>query len=264
MSQEYSEGNKKTRKVARSQRNRPMLVTAPEAEDAPDTDELPTSSTDSLAADMAAESEAAITEPKAQRKRPGFFSTLGKGEQSTSVKEVDVTEARLARATRGKAATKTTQVEETPQQETKVNRPATNKAPQRPPSLLKTRYMIGMLIYVLGATFIGQFVMNYMTQAHIDSVITKIGSYPLKLSTLVYLAILIVILAILLKLDLLPRNLGMGKPSASRPGQSQTRSSQNSSPGVKQTPPLMRQGVKGEHDELYQKYRSNQRREKKR
>jgi hypothetical protein len=89
------------------------------------------------------------------------------------------------------------------------------------------------------------------------------GKMVVSTSTIAFIATLVILLILLAKFDLIPSSLGMGMNTA-RPV-SKTGSSE-ATPGVpapKFTQPAVRQGVAGEHDDLYQEYRSNQRRSKK-
>lgn len=273
MSQEYNDTSKRSRR-ARSQRNRPVLVTTTTEEQA---EELAPRA-DTLVAETEPQAEATPA-PKESRRRlsmPSFFSTVGKSadEQESDEKEVDVAQARLARATRGKGTVpsgKTSAAknkeQDTPAEEKRPERPAAPARPARPQSAFKTKYIIGIGVYLLAANFVGPFEMVFLRNMHADNVLTKFnlfgGTVAISTSTLLFLATLVIILVVLAKLDLIPRNLAAlaGTPPPSRSGQSQSKSG-NSSPGVRNIPPAMRQGVKGADDHLYQEYRANQRREK--
>jgi hypothetical protein len=267
MSQEYNDTPKKSRRAARSQRNRPVLVTTQDTDS--DHSEQAVPSTGNLVVDPPPLAEAAPA-PKARRRLPGFFSTIGKSEQSE--KEVDVAQARLTRATRGKATSTATASKTAPAEETQTTRPIAGKAssaPQRPASAFKTRYIIGMGLYLLCANFIGVFETQFLRSINADTLLTQFnlfgGQVIIRTSTLLFLATLIIILVLLARFDLIPRNLGaMSGTTPSKSGQSSSRSSSDSGEGVRNTPPPMRQGVKGADDKLYQSYRANQRREKKR
>ncbi len=274
MSQEYNDTSKRSRR-ARSQRNRPVLVTTTTEEQA---EELAPRA-DTLVAETEPQAEATPA-PKESRRRlsmPSFFSTVGKSadEPESTGKEVDVAQARLARATRGKgtapankAAAAKTQEQDAAEEEKKPARPAPAQTrPARPQSAFKTKYIIGIGVYLLAANFVGPFEMVFLRNMHADNVLTKFnlfgGTVAISTSTLLFLATLVIILVVLAKLDLIPRNLAAlaGTPPPSRAGQSQSKPG-NSSPGVRNIPPAMRQGVKGADDHLYQEYRANQRREK--
>ena len=170
MSQEYS-SSKRTRRTARSQRNKPVLVTSTNND------------VENGEVENSAVSTATIAEPKPlvvptpeplekpARKLPGFFSTVKKSEQETpskETKEAEVAQARLARATRGKApveaigtvpakTSKSPVVEGKGTASTSVTKPAT-----KPQGLFKTRYIIGMGVYLIAADFLGAFDKRFM------------------------------------------------------------------------------------------------------
>jgi hypothetical protein len=268
MSQEHNAQSRRARRLAR-QRNHPTLVTTTGTEIAeqvePSTDELNTvTATEDLAADTASET----TSAPATKNRRGFFSIIGKHD-SVEEKDVNVAQARLARATRGKAAKVQDEPDEEKaeqQTEKKTTRAAAAAGrTQTRPNTFKTRYIIGMALYLLCANFIGAFEVQYLRQAGLDKVLTQFnlfgGNVVISTSTLAFLATLILILVLLAKLDFIPSSL------ISAPKQTTTRTTssttQPGTPAPKYTPPPVRQGVQGEDDDLYQAYRSNLRREKK-
>jgi len=92
-----------------------------------------------------------------------------------------------------------------------------------------------------------------------------LGPIAVGTSTLVYLATLLLLLVILARLDLVPRSFGaMSGQQSSQSRRGSANNQSNSEDNIKSPPPTMKQGVKGEDDDLYQEYRSNQRRAKKR
>jgi len=265
MSQEYNETPRRSKRTARSQRNRPTLITA---QDTDSIDHEQSTQTVPNTGDLVVESAALEEEaaPKPRRRLPGFFSTVGKSDRGE--KEVDVAQARLFRATRGKATSKAE-----PAAEAKTTSPTASKAsstPKRPASAFKTRYLIGMAVYLLSANLIGQYETQFLRSIHADTVLTQFdlfgGKVTIFLSTVLFLATLIIILVLLARFDLIPRNLGaMSGATQNKSGQSSSsRSSSDGGEGVRNIPPPMKQGVKGADDKLYQSYRANQRREKKR
>lgn len=278
MSQDYTS---RKRRTARVQRNRPVLVTSANVEQSEADVKEKGAATKELSQEE--KSTALSTAPAASarssvvqrmRRLPGFFSTIGKSEREADVKEADVAQARLARATRGKAAAQSSQpavAEDEKPTETKAARPAAaNKGsaaparPASPPSPFKTRYILGMGIYLLGANFIGVFEQQLLRSYNMDVLLTQFnlfgGVIRVSTSTVTFLATLVVLLVILAKFDLIPRNLSaMSGASTQRPGQSQ----RGASGGERSPQPTMRQGVSGADDKLYREYRANQRREKK-
>jgi hypothetical protein len=276
MSQDHMSTSRK-RRTARAQRNRPVLVTSTAVEQREDDvqDTLPAEAPQSEVAPATPAVPAPTSMAGRMRKLRSFLPTMGKSEQEAAPKEVDVAQARLARATRGKAiaSQSATDKNDKPTVETRATRPTTtskaSSVPERrsPPSTFKPRYILGMGIYLLAANFIGVFEQQLLRTYKLDTVLTQFnlfgGIIRISTSTVLFLATLVVLLVILARFDLIPRNLGaaMGSP-AQRSGQSQ-RATDNGD-GSRSPQPTMRQGVKGADDKLYQEYRANQRREKKR
>jgi hypothetical protein len=277
MSQDHMSTSRK-RRTARAQRNRPVLVTSTAVEQREDDvqDTLPAEAPQSEVAPVTPAVPATTSMVGRMRKLRSFLPTMGKSEQEAATKEVDVAQARLARATRGKATASQSAAtkNDKPMVETRATRPTTtskdSSAPERrspPPSTFKPRYILGMGIYLLAANFIGVFEQQLLRTYRLDTVLTQFnlfgGIIRISTSTVLFLATLVVLLVILAKFDLIPRNLGaaVGGP-AQRSGQSQRAT--DSSDGSRSPQPTMRQGVKGADDKLYQEYRANQRREKKR
>jgi hypothetical protein len=266
MSQDFNTNSNRPRRTARSQRNRPTLVTPGSEQQEQPIQEIP----------AVAEPVAVVEPPPTPKRRlPNFFSTVGKSEQEASTNESDVAKARLARATRGKTTTQTKKeksVEETPTAKATPSKPATTAArpiQQRPPSLFKPRYILGMVVYLVAANFLGAFERNILVSMGAEHTLGKLNLFglPLTITTsgLVFIATLIIILVALAKLDLLPTSLSAmsGTPPPKKGTASQTRSSA-SQEGVRTPPAPIRQGVQGADDELYRAYRTNQRRDKKR
>jgi len=261
-----------SKRSARASRNRPVLVTSQEGEG---TEEASVEETSPSLEQSQAEVEAENA-PIASLKRrmPAFFSTVGKRTQTVKSKEVDQAQARIARATRGKASSAKASTEDKKEQQPEVKKaPASRSAvPTRPASPFKTKYLIGIGLYLLAANFIGQFEAQFMRAYHLDYVLTQFtlfgGKIVVTTSTLVFLATLVVILVALARFDLIPRNFSaiMGGQSSSqqnRRGSSSSSKNQGSTEGSRNIPPTMKQGVKGANDDLYQEYRANQKRTKK-
>ncbi len=111
-----------------------------------------------------------------------------------------------------------------------------------------------------------------MRAYHLDFDLTQFSLFGSKIvvstSTVVFLATLVIILVALARFDLIPRNFSAimgGKPTSQQNsrGSSSSGKNQGSSEGGRNIPPTMKQGVKGENDDLYQEYRANQKRAKK-
>jgi hypothetical protein len=273
MSQDFNTSSNKPRRVPRSQRNRPVLVTSTTDEQA----QQPVQET----LTPSVEPVTLVEPPPAPRRRlPGFFSTVGKSELGTvpKPKETDIAQARLARATRGKTATKTEKtaaVKESPAEKpakaaaSKTGTTPARPTPQRPPSLFKPRYIIGMIVYLVAANFLGVYERNILMSMGAERVLTKLNLFglPIVISTsgLVFIATLIIILVLLAKLDFLPTSLAAASGAQSaRKGAAPKNADNRDSEGVRNIPPPIKQGVQGSHDELYRSYRTNQRRGKKR
>jgi hypothetical protein len=266
-------GNRPTKRALRAGRYKPTLVTTPETEAGEEQQEAVQEVEETTPVE---ETPTEVAAPTTRRRLPRFFSTVGKSEQEQEVSEETVVQARLARATRGKTAkTETAQAaddeEEAAEPERKAAAPArttpARNAPARPASPFKMKYIIGMVVYLLGAQLIGSLEVNLFTSYKIDSTLAAFNLFGLpivvKTSTLVFLVILVVLLVILAKLDLIPRSLSAftGQPPQKR-GSTSSRQRDNGNEVVRTPQPTIRQGVSGADDDLYQQYRSNQRRKK--
>ncbi len=276
MSQEYS-SSKRTRRTARSQRNKPVLVTSTNNDVENDETEKSAVSTATIAEPKPLVVPAPEPPEKPARKLPGFFSTIRKNEQDTTpkeTKEAEVAQARLARATRGKApvevvGTVPTKTSKSPVVEGKgtASTPATKPA-TKPQGLFKTRYIIGMGVYLIAADFLGLYEQRFLQYLGLEKQLTQLnlfgGVLHVNTSTIVFLASLVIILVLLARFDLIPRSLGGASAAQRRAGQTQTKNNSTTTPGERVIPPTVRQGVKGSDDTLYQQYRTSQRRQKKR
>src|SRR5581483_11005738 len=90
-------------------------------------------------------------QPSKGRRLPNFFSTVGKSEKEESKKETDVVQARLARATKGKASTATGKTAAVTSEEKEDSAKGGEKVtatsaarPARPNQGFKTRYILGI------------------------------------------------------------------------------------------------------------------------
>ena len=270
MTQEQS----RRRRYNRVDRNRPVLVTSSsETESDTSLDDSEFEQIETI--EEASPVEEAAAAPQKMRRLPGFFSTIGKKPEEATP-EIDVAQARLARATRkagsGTGGAKAAEAATTPakqeSQEAKPKPAPARTTATRPSGGFKTRYLLGMVIYLLGANFIGVFETQIMSANHLNYVLTTFnlfgGTVVISTSTVVFLATLIVLLLVLAKFDLIPRSLSAmaGQPAPARRGQSQSSNKGNNAnqePTVKTPPPTMRQGIKGADDDLYADYRDNQR-----
>lgn len=271
-----SVGKSSSARRSRANRNRPVLVTSPsdtlvepaDYKNAQDQLISPNGADSTDAMQQVAEETNTTTQ--SARRLPKFFSTVGK---STQKPEVDPAQARLARAKSGKAPvqakeSKQQPVASAPAKSTPARTTQSRGTPTRPASAFKMKYIFGMLLYLIIADLIGSVETNYLTVNKINYTLFSLGSFPVTLSTAIFLLTLIVVLIVLARFDLIPRNLaGLGGQQPAQRKTGQTRSTFE--PGsTRNQPPAMKQGVKGADDDLYQEYREqqryNQRRERKR
>ena len=260
--QEKAAQNKRSKNTSK---NRPILVTS--------------SSSDLVSQDQSVdvpgEPEQAVEEvvpsPTVEhtqpRRFPKFFSSVGKSENDNAV-EADQASARIARATRnsGASSSNSRAAKDSKPTESQSNKVSTNKVtPKSTPAKaqprqggFKTKYLYGIIIYVVVAMFVGQYERAFLVSNHLDKVLFQIGSFAVTTSTALYLLTLIILLVVLARFDLIPRSLGaMSGQSASQSGRSGQSSSQ--SENTKDAQPTIKQGVKGADDDLYQEYREQQR-----
>ncbi len=270
MSQDHS-SSKRARRTARAQRtNKPILVTNANSDSGNAEEEYGSIGTATQTIDEPQALVVPTPEPIEQpaRRLPRFFSNVKKNEEDTTqkeAKEAEVVQARLARATRGKTNTEATPTKVASVEGKKATATTPAKAaPAKPQGMFKTRYIIGMGVYLLSADFLGQYEQKFLAYLGLDKQLAQFNlfgaPFHLTTSTIVFLASLVIILVLLARFDLIPRSLGGSSRSRTTPGQSQTRSTTIQSERV--TPPTVRQGVKGADDSLYQQYRSNQRKKK--
>ena len=235
---------------------RPVLVT--QQENAPVEEALAEEETP--AAQVAVEDKPAPIETPERKRGPRFFSNVGKAESATDQPKADPAVVRMARAMRGKVT------DAPPKEKAKETKAApapakSSSAPARPRSGFKMRYIWGMMAYLLIADFLGIWITNFMVANHLDRNLGQIGPFKANLSTIVFLALLIIILVVMAKFDLIPRSLGAAMNSSSPAQRRGAPASSAKKPtfeaGAQQ--PTMKQGVKGAHDDLYREYRENQR-----
>ena len=262
--QEKAAQNKRSKSTSK---NRPVLVTS-SSNDLTTKDQPVeiTSEPEQPVGEVVAPTTVEATQP---RRFPKFFSSVGKSENDSTV-EADQASARIARATRNSGASssesRAAKDSKPTQTQSNANKVSTSKvAPKSTPAKVqprqggfKTKYLYGMIIYVVVAMFVGQYERAFLVSNHMDNVLFQIGSFAVTTSTALYLLTLIILLVILARFDLIPRSLGAMSGQSS--GQS-ARSGQSSSPSenTKDSQQTMKQGVKGADDDLYQEYREQQR-----
>src|ERR1700674_954499 len=247
----------------RNGRNRPMLVTG--------------DATDQLSGDSAQEATSAPTttiltdtgetaEAAPVKKRPGFFSTIGKKEETT-----DAAAARLARATRNKTAAPVKK-ESKEVQGTKKPAPmaVAKSAPTRAGGKaapaprrggFKPRHLIGILAYLIVADVVGVYEKSWLVSAHAEKLLFSLGPLPIYVSTVAFLLTLVVLLVVLARFDLVPRSLTPAPRQPVTTGKGQAPNNTKSDTGFdgSQNTPNIKQRVKGANDDLYQEYRETQR-----
>jgi hypothetical protein len=250
----------------RNGRNRPMLVTS--------------DTTDQLSGDSAQEDAQrdamnrvptqTATEDAPEvapvKKRPGFFSTIGKREETT-----DAAAARLARATRNKTAAPVKKESKEVQGTKKlVHQAVAKSAPTRaggraaPASKrggFKPRHLIGILAYLIVADVVGVYEKSWLVSAHAEKLLFSLGPLPIYVSTVLFLLTLVVLLIVLARFDLVPRSLTPAprQPVTTGKGQAQNNNKSDTDSDGPQNTPNIKQGVKGANDDLYQEYRETRR-----
>jgi hypothetical protein len=211
-------------------------------------------------APSALEEKSAESEAAAPRKGPRFFSSAKKTEQLSDTPKADPVAARLARALRGKSV-EAPKEKEAAREKKGVNAASkAGAAPARPKSGFKMKHIWGMVSYLLIADFLGVWIQSYMQAHGLDAVVFTVSAFQARRSTLVFLALLIIILIVMARLDLIPRSLGAAMSGSSTTGRTGS-SSSNKKPTfeAREAPPTIKQGVQGAHDDLYREYRQNQR-----
>jgi hypothetical protein len=246
-----------------SSKNRPVLVTSSSNDLATkDQSAEVTSEPEQPVEEVVAQTTVEVTQP---RRFPKFFSSVGKSENDGTV-EADQASARIARATRNSGASSARNRAAEDSKPTQSQSNAKNEAPkstsaktQPRKGSFKTKYLYGMIIYVVVAMFVGQYERAFLASNKLDKPLFQLGSFAVTTSTALYLLTLIVLLVVLARFDLIPRSLGaMSGQSTSQGGRSTSQSSSRSE-NTKEAQPTMKQGVKGDDDDLYQEYREQQR-----
>jgi len=261
--QEKAAQNKRSKNTSK---NRPVLVTSSNDLATKDQPVEVTSETVLPVEEVATPTAVEEAHP---RRFPKFFSSVGKNENDSTV-EADQASARIARATRNSGATsangRAAKDSKPTQSQSNADKVSTDKVvPKSAPARVqprqggfKTKYLYGMIIYVVVAMFVGQYERAFLVSNHMDNVLFQIGSFAVTTSTALYLLTLIILLVILARFDLIPRSLGamsgQSTGQSARSGQSSSRSE-----NTKDTQQTMKQGVKGADDDLYQEYREQQR-----
>ncbi len=245
--------------------NRPVLVTEQRGAEL----DQPTEQAEEVqqtenAAELA---ENTTTETVTRKRKPGFFLNIGKTESRSDQPAADPKAVRMARAMRGK--TVDAPAEAVQEKKPAASTPKASSVPARPRSGFKMKYIWGMMAYLLIADFLGVWIEDWMQANHLDAHLFTWGPFVGNRSTLIFLALLVIILVVMARFDLIPRSFGAmmsGSSSAntSRTGAGKGTASKNSTSKAptfetKAAQPTLKQGVQGEDDELYREYRENQR-----
>lgn len=260
--QEKAAQNKRSKSTSK---NRPVLVTSSSNDLATKDQSVEVSSEPEQPVEEVVPQKA--VEDTQPRRFPKFFSSVGKSENNSTV-EADQASARIARATRNSVTTTANSraAKDSKPAQSQSNKVSTNNVvPKSSPARaqprqggFKTKYLYGMIIYVIVAMFVGQYERAFLVSNHLDKVLFQLGSFAVTTSTALYLLTLIILLVILARFDLIPRSLGaMSGQSTSQSARSGQSSSQ--SENTKESQPTIKQGVKGADDDLYQEYREQQR-----
>jgi hypothetical protein len=256
------------RRSHRGSRNRPVLVTARSSDgtelDAPNA-EIETPLDQEVVAEASATAGESIPVKAAPRRLPGFFTNISRGEKTTAQPDADPKAVRMARALQGKtaepsAASDVTKVatKKAATSQSKASTTSTKRYTPARPGGFKMRYILGMMIYLIVADFLGVWIASFMKAQHIDAVVFTLGPIQASRSTLLFLAILIILLIVMAHFDLIPRSLGAALGGGSQSKNSNTKNT-SATFEPKAPAPTIKQGVQGEDDDLYQTYRENQR-----
>jgi hypothetical protein len=233
--------------------------TAPLAESVP-----PIQEEEPATAQVVVEEQPANNAENGRKRGPRFFSSVSKSEQVADQPKADPMAARLSRALRGKNV-------DAPKEKkavTSEKKAATGAASRsgasttaRPKSNFKMKYIWGMMAYLLIADFLGVWITNYMVANHMDAVVFTISTFQAKRSTLVFLALLIIILVLMARFDLIPRSLGAAMTGSSSTQRKDAPKAGSKAPTFesRESQPTLKQGVQGANDDLYREYRQNQR-----
>ncbi|MDQ2717774.1 MAG: hypothetical protein M3Z08_23010 [Chloroflexota bacterium] len=254
------------RRSNRAGRSRPVLITPTSAAAQNGAEEIAVQ--DTIERDAPALSSSvnqqdmmttAETQSPRQRMLPRFFSSVAKSPQPQSI---DSKQARMARATHNKAPVTTKDGKASVSPQLKQAASSARPTPARSTSPFKMRHIIGILIYMLAAQFVGVALQAWFISQHIERVLVPtfkipIFNFPVTIttSTAVFLIILVVLLIVLARLDLVPTSFS----SASQRGRNTPTSRRQDPESSRDTLPNTRQGIQGSNDDLYQEYQDLQR-----
>ncbi len=269
MSQEHKTLPKKSRRVRGA--SRPVLVTQKTQPE--DTQTVATQTTTPIQEELetvAAVPAASPSAPQRSLRLPNFFSRVDKSEQEDSTQNADVVQARMARARKNSAPgekVKTTTPQDAEEEKKAPAQPAARAttSSKRPAGMFKPRHIAGMAIYLLAAQFILPYERLFAINMGIEKQIANFPFFGIQASIttsfLLNILTLILLLYLLVRFDFLPNGKQMAQAQQTKTGGAGNNSG---TPSEKTPPKVIREGVRGEDDDLYNAYRMNQRREKKR
>jgi hypothetical protein len=255
-----AQSNKPTSYKRAHRAKRPVLVTEQESTLLSESTTL-TVEEEQPSAEVASTEKALNNEESGRKRGPRFFSSVDKVEKVSDQPKADPIAARLARALRGKGADAPKEKETVKEKKGVTGSgKAGVAAPARPKSGFKMKYIWGMMIYLLAADFLGVWIQSWMQSQGLDAVVFTISTFQAKRSTLVFLALLVIILVVMARLDLIPRSFGaaMSGSATQRKDAPQT-GTKTPTFETREAQPTIKQGVKGSNDDLYREYRENQR-----
>jgi hypothetical protein len=206
---------------------------------------------------VAVEERLLTTAEPARKRGPKFFANVEKIEKTQGQPSADPIAARLARALRGRGASSAQESASEKKTGNNVVKPGAKPAPK---SGFKSRYIFGMVAYLLIADVAGVYITNFMNANHINAFVFTAGPITADRSTLVFLALLVIILVLFARFDLIPRSLsGAMNGGSSARGAASSKKKDEPTFETREAQPTIKQGVQGNHDDLYREYRENQR-----
>lgn len=255
-----TQSNRSTSYKRTHRAKRPVLVTEQEGTPSIESNTLVIEE-EQAPAEAALEEQSIQSEETGRKRGPRFFSSVEKAEKTPDQPKADPIAARLTRALRGKGADTAKDKEPVKEKKsaTSSSKPATTTS-ARPRSNFKMKYIWGMMIYLLIADFLGVWIQSWMQSQGLDAVVFTISTFQARRSTLVFLALLVIILIVMARLDLIPRSLGAAMTNSSSQRKDAPRSDAKAPTfESREAQPTLKQGVKGTNDDLYREYRENQR-----
>src|SRR5260370_6295942 len=186
---------------SRAGRNRRVVVTADA--DSEVTQDQPAEEISDATQPVAEVATTTTDEAPRPRRLPKFFSSIGRNEQQQAI-TANPEAARIARATRSansRPAKESKAEESSAPAQTSANQTPANAAPstssrRRPASAIKTRYLFGILLYLILAQVIEGVERSLLVANKLDKLLFQIGPLAVNTSTLAFFVTLVVILVI--------------------------------------------------------------------